>query len=203
MMETNTFREMLGFSKERFHFGSVMIFFTAIFIGNRFSNILGLINLYFLDDGTKTDLPGFFYSLILSVIRHPSIISIISSLLFAILLCVAFRFIANNLVAAIIAIFIFIPLNALVIFLIYPINPYEQVGDFDIFIREIPIILRDTFHFISLIIGVAIIFLIFKKRLPAILLGVILGNVLVVLGGNFPTGKNQFDCLRNTICSEL
>ncbi len=27
--------------------------------------------------------------------------------------------------------------------------------------------------------------------------------ILVVLGGNFPTGKNQFDCLRNTICSEL
>ena len=30
-----------------------------------------------------------------------------------------------------------------------------------------------------------------------------LEEALVVLGGNFPTEGNQFDCLRTTICSEL
>src|SRR5688572_19099478 len=106
-METQNFRELIGFSNKKFHWGSVMMLFTSLVVSDLILGGVYILNIYL------NALPDDYFILqkALSSLSIPTA-TVFSYLFFSVLLGLCFRFISNSLLAVLLTIIVFLPINS-------------------------------------------------------------------------------------------
>ena len=167
-METQTFREIIGFSNKKFYWGSVMMLFTALLISDWILGIVNILNIYL--NASKED-----YLILQRVLFSSSISAgtVFSCLFFSILLGLFYRFISNGLLAVLLTFAVFIPVNAAIEFL----SLYSSGSPTFSFINILYVIFAAT-SFVWIFVCLSLVYLILKKQLPTIVLGGVAGYVL-------------------------
>lgn len=167
-METRNFSELIGFSNERFYCGSVMMLFTALIVSDLILGGVSSLNIYL--NALPDD-----YLILQKVLYNISIPTAIvfSYLFFSILLGLCFRFISNSLLAVLVTIIAFLPVNSAInsisLFLGNSAG-FTAVNIISVLLTAVPLI--------CLLIGLVAANLIFKKQLPTVILGGLAGFIL-------------------------
>lgn len=167
-METQTFRELIGFSNKKFYWGSVMMLFTALLVSDWILGVINILNIYL--NASKED-----YFILQRVLFSSSVSSgtVFSCLFFSILLSLCFRFISNSLLAVLLTFVVFIPINVAIGF----VSLYSS-GSATFSFTNILYVIFTAIPFVWIFICLSLAYLILKKQLPTIILGGVAGFIL-------------------------